>query len=325
MKPSFKSWSIVLPVSVALHFAVLVGLKPQSVGVQEPPAGAEISVAASLAGIMGQASEMTEEVTTEQDEAIEPTEQTTPSPDQMAAIEPQTVENVSKKPLQESPVRPTDTIPTTETKPVDTKPTEAKPVADETEAVSTAVSEAQSVTEVPIAALQSTTPTPMQELEAANRVEPRSVAVPSVSEPKPESAQPVNAKPKPAKVKRKKTRKRAARTPPGNNRRGTAGQQRGAKKGTSRASSGAIFSYAARVRARIVGNRPGAAGTGRVVVSFGLSTSGGLRFARIARSSGNSSVDRAALSAVRRSSPFPRPPKGASSGQLRFSIPFHFQ
>lgn len=307
MTSSFKSWSIVLPVSVALHFAVLVGLKPQSEGVQEPPAGVEISVAASLAGVMGQVSSMAEEVTTEQP---------TPPPSQVAAIEPQTIEKVSQKPLQESRIR----------------PTEVKSVAEDAEPVSTTVSQALSATEVPVASLQSTTPTPMQELQAASQVERTSVAVPTASEVEPVSAQPVDAKSvpvKPTKTERKKTpkkiKKRAARTPPGNNRRGAAGQQRGGKKGTSRASSGAILSYAARVRARIVGNRPGAAGTGRVVVSFGLSSTGGLRFARIARSSGSSSVDRAALSAVRRSSPFPRPPKGASSGQLRFSIPFHFR
>lgn len=325
MKSSFKSWSIVLPVSAAVHFAALVGLKPLSEGVQEPPAGAEISVAASLAGIMGQVAKMTEEVTTEEDQSVQPTEmsavtdatkQTTPLPNQVAAIEPQTVEKVSQKPLQESNIQ----------------PTEAKSVAEDTKPVSATVSEAQSATEVPVAALQSATPTPMQDLEAASQVEPTSVAIPTATEAEPVSAHPVDAKPKPVKPKKakrkktpKKTKKRAARTPPGNNRRGTAGQQRGGKKGTSRASSGAILSYGARVRARIVGNRPGAAGTGRVVVSFGLSSTGGLRFARIARSSGSSSVDRAALSAVRRSSPFPRPPKGASSGQLRFSIPFHFQ
>ena len=79
------------------------------------------------------------------------------------------------------------------------------------------------------------------------------------------------------------------------------------------------------VRARILANRPGGTGGhGRAVISFGLSSSGGLRYASVTRSSGNRRLDALALRAVRRSAPFPRPPRGATTGQLRFSIAFSF-
>ena len=95
---------------------------------------------------------------------------------------------------------------------------------------------------------------------------------------------------------------------------------------TVSASAGQVSNYAAQVRARVAGNKPSGNGThGTVVVSFGVSTSGGLRYASVARSSGNSSLDQGALAAVRNASPFPPPPAGAASGALSFSIPFHFQ
>jgi protein TonB len=92
------------------------------------------------------------------------------------------------------------------------------------------------------------------------------------------------------------------------------------------ASRGSVLSYAARVRAKVARNKPpghGHRGTARV--SFGVSRSGGLSYARLARSSGNAALDSAAVSAVRRAAPFGAPPAGASSAQLRFSIPFYFR
>lgn len=102
--------------------------------------------------------------------------------------------------------------------------------------------------------------------------------------------------------------------------RGQKQDARGAARTT--ASRGDILSYAALVRARVASNKPGGSGTGgTVVVSFGVSGGGGLSYARISRSSGNSGLDQVALAAVRRSSPFPAPPDGQSH---TFSVPFHF-
>jgi protein TonB len=92
------------------------------------------------------------------------------------------------------------------------------------------------------------------------------------------------------------------------------------------ASTGAILTYAARVRARVAGNKPAGAGQrGTTVVTFGVTPSGGLAFASITRSSGSAALDHLALAAVRGAAPFPPPPAGATPAQLRFSIPFHFQ
>lgn len=92
------------------------------------------------------------------------------------------------------------------------------------------------------------------------------------------------------------------------------------------ASAGSILTYASRVRAHVAGNKPsGSGGHGTAVVSFGVTPSGGLSYASISRSSGNPSLDRLAVSAVRSAAPFPQPPEGATARQLRFTIPFHFQ
>ena len=64
---------------------------------------------------------------------------------------------------------------------------------------------------------------------------------------------------------------------------------------------------------------------GIVFVSFGISTSGGLRYARIGRSSGNCALDRAALTAVREVSPCPQPARAMTSRQLSYAIPFRFR
>lgn len=92
------------------------------------------------------------------------------------------------------------------------------------------------------------------------------------------------------------------------------------------ASSGDIAGYAARVRARVAGNRPSSGGKkGTVVVSFGVSSSGGLTYVRLGRSSGVPALDQAVLSAVWRAAPFPPPPAGTPSSRLGFAVPFYFR
>lgn len=92
------------------------------------------------------------------------------------------------------------------------------------------------------------------------------------------------------------------------------------------ASTGSVIAYAARIRARVAGNRPKGRGFGgRVVVAFGVTAGGGLAFVSVRRSSGNAAIDAAALQAVRRSSPFPPPPPGTPQSRLSFSVPFEFR
>lgn len=96
-----------------------------------------------------------------------------------------------------------------------------------------------------------------------------------------------------------------------------------ASAGRVSASSGSTLNYAALVRARVAGRRPGGnGGRGTVVVAFSVSRGGALNSARIARSSGNSSLDSSVLAAVRGAGPFPPPPATAN---LSFSMPFYFK
>jgi TonB family protein len=103
-----------------------------------------------------------------------------------------------------------------------------------------------------------------------------------------------------------------------------AGKGRGGERVS--ASRGAILNYASQVRARVAGNKPSGGGSrGTSLVTFGVTPSGGLAFASLARSSGDAGLDRLAVGAVRSAAPFPPPPPGATSAQLRFTIPFYFE
>lgn len=79
---------------------------------------------------------------------------------------------------------------------------------------------------------------------------------------------------------------------------------------------GQVSRKLARTRKPRLSNR----GTARV--AFSISSSGGLAAVSIARSSGSSQVDGAALDLIRRAAPFPRPPAGA---QRQFVVPVQFR
>jgi len=125
---------------------------------------------------------------------------------------------------------------------------------------------------------------------------------------------------------RRKIQKRTAERAPKGGVTSKAQAGRGAGGQRASASTGSILSYAAHVRARVATNKPSGGGLrGTATVHFGLTTSGGLAFAAVSRTSGVAMLDQLAVSAVRQSAPFPPPPAGATTAQLRFSIPFYFQ
>ncbi len=96
----------------------------------------------------------------------------------------------------------------------------------------------------------------------------------------------------------------------------------GVSSGKVSARTGAANSYKNIVQARVAANRPGVAvSSGRVEVAFGVNSAGGLAYARIIRSSGNTALNQSALGAVRRAAPFPPPPPGADRS---FTMPFTF-
>jgi protein TonB len=150
---------------------------------------------------------------------------------------------------------------------------------------------------------------------------PQEKPIPKEPPPEPKVREP----PEQAKAEKKqRERPRRATRAGGVTSRAQSGDGNGAPRAS--ASSGAVLGYAAAVRARVAGNKPSGDGQrGTAVISFGVTTSGRLAYASIARSSGNAALDRLALSAVRSAAPFPSPPAGATPAQLRFSIPFHFQ
>lgn len=84
--------------------------------------------------------------------------------------------------------------------------------------------------------------------------------------------------------------------------------------GNAKASNypGLIYRKIQRTRQKRVGGR------GSVRIRFSVSSSGGLAGISVARSSGSSKVDKAALAHIRRAAPFPAPPKGA---RRSFTIP----
>ncbi len=92
------------------------------------------------------------------------------------------------------------------------------------------------------------------------------------------------------------------------------------------ASRGAIIAYRSRVQSHLASRRPpGIGASGRVVINFGLTSSGNVSYASVANSSGNSALDRLALSTVRAAAPFPPPPSGSRPGDLRFAFPYTFR
>jgi periplasmic protein TonB len=101
---------------------------------------------------------------------------------------------------------------------------------------------------------------------------------------------------------------------------------KGTGSGKVSASTGSMLAYANLVRARVAPNRSNETGTaGTAVVAFGLTSTGALAYARVARSSGNATNDGIALAVVRGAAPFPTPPPGATPGQLQFTVPYYFQ
>ncbi|MEL6504907.1 MAG: TonB family protein [Pseudomonadota bacterium] len=93
-----------------------------------------------------------------------------------------------------------------------------------------------------------------------------------------------------------------------------------------RAGNAGISNYRGKLRSRIMRRfRPGRIrGVRRdVVVRFVVSSNGRLRGASIARSSGNSRLDKAALRAVRSAAPFPSFPAGFGRSSLTVTVPMN--
>ncbi|MFC5356507.1 TonB family protein [Azospirillum himalayense] len=92
------------------------------------------------------------------------------------------------------------------------------------------------------------------------------------------------------------------------------------------ASRGAVVDYGAQVWAWIGRHKPEkVVGGGQATVKLTLGTAGEVLDASILASSGDAALDRAALAAVRRASPFPAPPPSLTAEDRVFSVPFLFR
>ncbi|NUB06935.1 TonB family protein [Azospirillum sp. Vi22] len=92
------------------------------------------------------------------------------------------------------------------------------------------------------------------------------------------------------------------------------------------ASRGAMVDYGAQVWAWIGRHKPEkVVGGGQATVKLTLGTAGEVLDAAILTSSGDAALDRAALAAVRKASPFPTPPPGLTAEDRVFSVPFLFR
>jgi protein TonB len=294
----WKAWSGALAASLAVHAAVVAGVRLPPDDQRGQSSGPTVTVSGQLAGVMG------------------------------GAVNGQAVRADVAHASRAEPVQ---------TQSPQTERARATPPASAPRARAVTPSAGVRVKAASAAPVVPVEPQRPAQVEAAPAVDVRPEPTGGETAPPPPVPAP-EARPtrtEPAQARRREPTNRPARTERqeqaapasrrGTNRQGAAGRSRGGGKRTSQAGAGAVSGYGARVRARILANRPSASGVGRAVVTFGVASSGGLRFVRLARSSGDGRLDQAALAAVRRSSPFPTPPAGASAAQLTFTIGLSFR
>lgn len=178
--------------------------------------------------------------------------------------------------------------------------------------------------------LPRTPPEASEVIEAEDTPEP---AVTRSKRPQPRSAEfekRHEAKPKPKVAKKEPTPQKAQPQPRGNaNQNARAGAATGREHAKAKAQgrntgkstqsgNAAASNYPGKVMRKISRvPKPRVGRRGTAVVSFTISSGGGLSAVSLARSSGSGQLDQAALQVIRRAAPFPAPPPGA---RRNFSI-----
>jgi protein TonB len=91
--------------------------------------------------------------------------------------------------------------------------------------------------------------------------------------------------------------------------------------------SAAVSRYPGLVQSKVAraAKRPRGSGGGEAHVSFTVNASGNVTRVALARSSGDASVDEAALTAVNRAAPFPPIPADAGRSTWQFTVPIYFK
>ncbi|MEO1158992.1 MAG: TonB family protein [Pseudomonadota bacterium] len=134
-----------------------------------------------------------------------------------------------------------------------------------------------------------------------------------------------------ARKKRKKAKRRAeknstARNSASSRRNGSNSSNAGSRGKSNRAAGRArLASYLGRVKSKIRRQNRGAKASGVSVVSFSIAGSGNVVRVRLKRSSGNATLDKAAVRMVRRAAPFGPIPPDVGRRKLSLSVPIRFR
>lgn len=325
-------------VALLLHGVVLLGLSgPETIEVEAGAGSMEVAFGSSFADMAaGTLEPEPTETTLEPLEPLQPEAAHQP-PVSIEATDPPPPERLE----QPSVVTATPVSPVIAKAPRTAQPSEIDAPLPTKSITAPAISEATLPADMAATSLEraSTLQTaPMPSLEETEALEGNPTAVARSLRPKTRSKtfeqehktvpveQAAKAKPKsPAKKKPVKTKKKAVAQPKGNsNKTAKAGSTTGTKsakstakssgqgtekkaKGNAKASNypGQVMRKIARVRKPRVGQK------GAAVVAFTIAPNGGLSAVSVARSSGSSQLDKAALNVVRKAAPFPPPPAGA--------------
>ena len=321
--PAWWQWVLAFAGAIVVHAALAAGLKPLVPGVATPPAGTSVSVSGNVASVLGgsieaqpvRASRAKTRAATAQAVRTRAVEARAVSADRVAPV-PASGRAPSTAPATAVPASPVQAgrVAALRVVPVPTVGAPAVPAAQVPKPVS-----AQPVDPLPV-----DRPAPSKAEPAKPQTTPGPVG--ARAEPKARVAPPPRKKVRRAKTKKDNAQSarssRAQRR--GSRKQGAAGTTKGGR-GQSTVSAGVMRVYGMRVHQRIKRQSVGASGRGRTLVVLRVAQSGRLLFARVSRSSGQGYLDRAAIAAVRRASPFPRPPPGATARQLTFVVPFIFR
>lgn len=149
------------------------------------------------------------------------------------------------------------------------------------------------------------------------RPAPQAEAAPPRERDPGEQAKPVTPKTK-AEPKRK-----SARAPAGGSR-GTDSAGDG-KVVSARSSVRAIAAYGRRINAHVARHKQAASGRGTVALTIRVNRAGRLVGATLSSSSGNTALDKAALSTARRAAPYPAPPADVQGSTVALRIRLSFR
>ncbi len=168
---------------------------------------------------------------------------------------------------------------------------------------------------------------PVDSTSSAKPVETTDTAKPVVkAKKKTQTKKKAATRKKTKKAKRRAKKNSTARSSASSRRNGANGSNAGSRGKSNRAAGRAkLASYLGRVKSKIRRQNRGAKASGVSVVAFSISGSGSVAAVRLKRSSGNATLDKAAVRMVRRAAPFGPIPSDVGRRKLSLSIPIRFR